>query len=471
MTSGVDPDAEAGAVTLTSRVVASGRRRVYGWVIVAAAFFCSFVVDGVAGSISMFLDNFREVTADCQKEAGNGTSTGQCLSSSLTSLVGSFLYGVYLLMGPIACSLADTFGYRLIIFSGSLIAASGFAVSFFVNNLYVLIVTYGVIGGMGFGLIYSPSIMYVCAYFKEGNALAVGLTVCGSSVGGMVFPLIVTALLHIWHWQGTMLFLAGVALLCCVAAAAMFDPQHKAHTQPLSVRPRGGGCLPPLVKEALHDMTRLSIYRHPAFLLYSIASFIGSLALLTPIFFLPDLAQSLYGITKDTSAYTMTAVNCANLAGRIAWGAVIDRSGWDPLKLHNACILLGGVWLGLLPVCGTFAGMLVDGAVYGFFIAPYISLMAVILSSRLGPEQLPLAFGQTQLLAGIASMLGPPIAEIISGAPAFYSSGALWIVAALIGSLIFLLPKSGKLSVKQETSGDPTNAVLESAQLTAVVDA
>ena len=43
------------------------------------------------------------------------------------------------------------------------------------------------------------------------------------------------------------------------------------------------------------------------------------------------------------------------------------------------------------------------------FPAPYISLMSIILSNRLGLDVLPSAFGQTQLLAGIASMIGPPI--------------------------------------------------------------
>lgn len=35
--------------------------------------------------------------------------------------------------------------------------------------------------------------------------------------------------------------------------------------------------------------------------------------------------------------------------------------------------------------------------------------MSTILTSRIGLEQLPSAFGQTQLIAGIASIIGPPL--------------------------------------------------------------
>ncbi|XP_055331946.1 monocarboxylate transporter 13-like [Paramacrobiotus metropolitanus] len=405
----------------------------YGWVIVGAAFLCSFVVDGVANSFGIYLIEFNDLFVEPE---------------SITSWIGSLLVGVYLFMGPIACGLADTFGYRIVIACGAVTAACGFGASFFVTNVYVLFLTFGIIGGIGFGFIYSPSIMCVCSYFQDQSALAVGIAVCGSSVGGMVFPNFVQLLLDYYGWQGSMLFLAGTALQCCIAAALMRNPQHKTLPALQITKATSGeddqGCLPPLIRQALADMINFHIYRVPTFLIYSCASFIGSIAFLTPSFFLPSFAIEKFPIDKDTAATVITAICGAGIIGRIFFGALADRPRFDALKIHNLCIFASGVTLALVPMCTSFTGLLINGVVYGFFIAPYISLMSIILSSRMGLEQLPIAFGQTQLLAGIASMIGPPLHGTVEGKTTssvpFYFAGAAWILASLVASLIFLLP-------------------------------
>ncbi|GAU97108.1 hypothetical protein RvY_08461 [Ramazzottius varieornatus] len=405
----------------------------YGWVIVGAAFLCSFIVDGIANAFGMYLIEFKDLYPD--------------QSESVLSWIGSLLVGCYLCMGPIACGLADSFGYRIIITSGSLVAAAGFLISAFVSNVHILFLTFGVIGGIGFGLIYSPSIMCVCSYFKEKSALAVGLAVCGSSVGGMVFPLFVQILLEEYGWQGSMLFLSGIALQCCIAGALMCCPKKPPPVViTLSTPGRLTPCLPPLLHQALMDMANLGIYMNPTFLAYSLASFVGSVAFLTPSFFLPDYAFKSYeGLDKETAAVVMTAVCGAGIFGRIFFGYLADHPNFDALGIHNVCIFTSGVMLALVPSCQSFTMLLIDGVFYGFFIAPYISLMSTILTSRLGLKLLPSAFGQTQLIAGVASMVGPPLHGMLgqhfNHEVPFYFAGGAWIMASMLATTIFFFPE------------------------------
>jgi hypothetical protein len=56
----------------------------YGWVIVAAAFICNFIVDGISNAFGPFMASYQE-TFDASKAA--------------VSLVGSLLIGTYLLSG------------------------------------------------------------------------------------------------------------------------------------------------------------------------------------------------------------------------------------------------------------------------------------------------------------------------------------------------------------------------------------
>lgn len=41
--------------------------------------------------------------------------------------------------------------------------------------------------GIGFGLVYLPSILIVNQYFEKRRALAMGIAVCGSGIGTTVF--------------------------------------------------------------------------------------------------------------------------------------------------------------------------------------------------------------------------------------------------------------------------------------------
>lgn len=49
--------------------------------------------------------------------------------------------------GPIAGTLSNRFGFRPVIMTGSVISSIGIAVSIFVNSIFLLYLTYGIVGG------------------------------------------------------------------------------------------------------------------------------------------------------------------------------------------------------------------------------------------------------------------------------------------------------------------------------------
>ena len=62
--------------------------------------------------------------------------------------------------------------------------------------------TYGVIGGIGLGLIYLPAVVAVGYYFERRRALATGISVCGSGVGTFLLAPLATVLLDEFGWKG-----------------------------------------------------------------------------------------------------------------------------------------------------------------------------------------------------------------------------------------------------------------------------
>ncbi|XP_052805368.1 monocarboxylate transporter 13-like isoform X2 [Mya arenaria] len=178
----------------------------WGWVVVFASLCCNIIVDGIAYSFGIFLPEFVEYFGE---------------SRSKVSLIGSLLCGTYLCAGPIVSGLTNKFGCRPVAMTGSLIATIAFVCARFSPNLDVLIVTYGVLGGFGFGMIYLPSIVSVGYYFEKKRAIATGIAVCGSGVGTFIFAPLTRYLLDNYDWKNAILIIAGIVFNGCVFGALM----------------------------------------------------------------------------------------------------------------------------------------------------------------------------------------------------------------------------------------------------------
>ncbi|XP_016933857.3 monocarboxylate transporter 14 [Drosophila suzukii] len=178
----------------------------YGWVICFASFMCNMIVDGIAYTFGIFLEEFVAYFHE-----GKGT----------VAWVGSLLSGVYLSAGPIVSALANKYGCRAVCIAGSIIACIAFVLSTFSTSVSMLMATYGFMGGFGFGMIYLPAVVAVGYYFETKRSLATGIAVCGSGFGTFAFAPLATYLLEEYGWKNALLIFAGLILNCAIFGAMM----------------------------------------------------------------------------------------------------------------------------------------------------------------------------------------------------------------------------------------------------------
>lgn len=178
----------------------------WGWVIVAASLVSNVIVDGIGYSFGVFLPEFVRTFG---------------ASRSKVSLIGSLLCGTYLCAGPIVSALTNKFGCRPVAMVGSVIATIAFVLATFSPSIEILILTYGVLGGVGFGMIYLPSIVSVGYYFEKRRAMATGIAVCGSGIGTFIFAPFTKFLLDTYDWKNALLIMAGIIFNGAVCGALM----------------------------------------------------------------------------------------------------------------------------------------------------------------------------------------------------------------------------------------------------------
>lgn len=179
----------------------------YGWIVVFASFVLNFIIDGIAYSFGVFLDAWM---VDFKS------------SKSKTSWVGSLLTGGYLLMGPLAGSLVNQYGFRKVVIAGALISSLGFVASRFAGSIDVLFFTYGIMGGIGFGLMFLPANVLVGLFFLKKRALATGIAVSGSGVGTLIIAPLIAEIVSQVGWQDALFFVAALALIGCFLGAIMY---------------------------------------------------------------------------------------------------------------------------------------------------------------------------------------------------------------------------------------------------------
>ncbi|XP_068992054.1 monocarboxylate transporter 14 isoform X5 [Neodiprion pinetum] len=178
----------------------------WGWVIVAASFMCNLVVDGIIFSFGVFLVHICEELS---------------VSKAQVALVGSLQSGFYLITGPFVSALANKYGFRLVAMLGSVISCSALILAFFGQSIELLCISYGVLGGIGAGLIYVPAVISAGFYFERWRALATGIAVCGSGIGAFILAPITKILINHYGWRGAFLIQAGMLLNCAVFGALL----------------------------------------------------------------------------------------------------------------------------------------------------------------------------------------------------------------------------------------------------------
>ncbi|PZC75298.1 hypothetical protein B5X24_HaOG206466 [Helicoverpa armigera] len=180
----------------------------WGWVVVFASFMVNLIADGITFSFGVFFPHFLEYF---------GESKGK------TAWIAGIFMAMPLLSGPIASFLTDRYGCRRMTIFGSILAAIGFVISAFVDNMETLFLTFGIMAGFGLSLCYVAAVVIVAYYFEKKRSLATGISVCGSGIGTFVFAPLTYVLLDEYGWRGTTLILAGLFLNMAVCGLLFRD--------------------------------------------------------------------------------------------------------------------------------------------------------------------------------------------------------------------------------------------------------
>ncbi|WKY10498.1 hypothetical protein Q1695_002671 [Nippostrongylus brasiliensis] len=212
-------------------------------------------------------------------------------------------------------------------------------------------------------------------------------------------------------------------------------------------------------------MVALGLLADPVFLLFCVSNLLTSLGFNSPLYFLPMHARQGVGLSSEEASHIISVYGLSNTLGRVVFGIVADHKlplprGWgrdtarNRLWMYNISLAICGLVSGLMFLYKDKISLCIYSAVFGFFLAAYITLTSVVLVDLLGLEKLTNAFGLLLLWQGVGTVFGPPAAGILADMSHSYNPSFIFcgIVLLVSGPMLFVIPALKKRQASQPQS-------------------
>jgi len=406
----------------------------WGWVVVLSSFLLQLLTIGITYTFGILLTELvNEFNVDMSTAAWIG-SIQPCL-----------LYFTGLASG----AMVERFGWRIVTMLGSVISAGGFLASSFTTDIYLLYVTYGVLTGIGNGLMYVTSMVTVQHYFEKKRAMATGIAVSGSGMGTLVFGFLVEFLISNFGWRNALRIEAGIMLLG-VICGAVFRPLENKKPKKKRSRTLDHVCSdseapPPYTEiDVIEGPTTkccgfidFAMFKKPVFLLFCMTMFLFCFGYHVPYTYTPDRATAL-GVPRNKAAFLVSIIGISNVAGRLLFGWLGDINVNCRFWLGGTMCLLGGASSCCVHWCNTYDTMVVYCVLFGVFSGCWVSLFPVVLVDLLGVDSIETSLGQVFAFSSMAFLIASPLSGFIIDTTGLYEA-PYWVVggAEMLGALFY----------------------------------
>ncbi|KAI0179888.1 MFS general substrate transporter [Hypoxylon sp. FL1284] len=340
-------------------------------------------------------------------------------SPSTISWIGSVQIWLCLLISVFAGRLLDAGLFLPTFLLGAVIQVLGMFLMSISTQYWSLMLTQGILTGIGSGIFFTPSLALVTTYFSKRRGLAVGLTTTGNSAGGMVYPIVVRQLLPTLGFAWTARVLAFINLACLSVVFAFMRPR-----------------LPPRKSGPIVD---IAAFRELAYDGVAAGIFTTSMANYFTFYYIASFGTEALGLSYSSASILVILINGAGIVFRVIPPIIADRVG--PINVITpvafAWAIVAFCWLAVGDVPGAYVFTVFYGIVSGSFQCLTATAIASITKRM---DMIGTRLGMIFSINSFASLTGPPIGGAIQAASGGRFAGAqAWAAVMTTIGLICLI--------------------------------
>lgn len=369
------------------------------------------------------------------------------LAAKLTALLGTtftaadlaIVFTVANSIGPVTmiCGgfITDKFGGpRGVILTGGIIFGVGMLLTGFASTLTQIIITYGLLVGLGLGMAYGCTINNTVKFFPDKRGFVGGIATATYGLSSVLIPPVANALNNSVGVSKSFIILGGV-FLAVIIICSMFIIKCPADYVPKGFVPKqvAGG------KPAV-DKDWKKMLADPVFYIMILMLTCGAFSGLMITSQASPMAQRITGMSVGMAATAVSMLALFNSAGRIVAGTLSDKLGRVAVLRGAFIIEIAGLALlfttGEGDVFRFMAAVSVIGICFGALMGVYPGFTA----DQFGPRNNSVNYGIMFIGFAVAGYFGPTVCGKILASTGTY--GVAFIVSmalAVIGILLSIV--------------------------------
>ncbi|KAI2606752.1 MFS general substrate transporter [Hypoxylon sp. NC1633] len=381
------------------------------WLVVAGGFASLFSTFGLINCVGVFVNYYVNGPL-----ASYGTSS--------VSWITSFQIFMMTALNAVMGRLFDNYGPRWLLIIGTLLYSFGLMMLSLSTEYYQIILTQGIVCPVGMSAVFNAAMNSVMGWFFKRRAAALGITVSGSSLGGVILPIMMDHLIERIGFAWTIRVLGFIFLALCGFACVTVKSRLPPRKKPFNI----GDYMRP--------------FRELPFVFVFLGTFFSFWGMFLPFSYIELQAQQ-QGIDASIVPYLLPILNAVSIPGRILPGFVGDRFG-----RFNVMVFISGlsgiITLALWVPAQSTAATVVYGAIFGFSSGGFISLMPAVIAQISDIREIGTRTGVAFIGAAFGALTGSPIGGAIIAAQggSFLGTQIFCGVVMMVGMLCFLVART-----------------------------
>jgi OFA family oxalate/formate antiporter-like MFS transporter len=354
--------------------------------------------------------------------------TALAVSPAALQVTFSLLIVLQTFFSPLQGWLVDRFGPRLLIATGGFLSGLGWVLAAYATSLWALYVSYGIICGLGTGIVYVGVVGQVVRWFPDARGFAAGMVAAGYGMGAILTTFPISASIAASGYQAALQQYGIIFAVIGVAAALGL---------------RSPPTLTPAQSTEAGGVGSATMLKSPIFWLMFVMMSLMSTSGLMVISQIGNFAAD-FGIAKLTVwgfaalPLALTIDRFTNGLTRPFFGWLSDRIGRENTMFCAFTLEAAAMAIWLLTITDPLWFALLSGVVF-FGWGEIFSLFPSTLTDTFGARKATQNYGFLYIAQGIGSIFGGPLAALLhQGTGSWTSVFAVCIGADLVAGALAL---------------------------------
>jgi OFA family oxalate/formate antiporter-like MFS transporter len=345
-------------------------------------------------------------------------------AAALTSSIMLAMFVLGIILGGYA---QDKLGPKRVTLAGSVLIGAGMACTALVtaNAPQLVYITYGVVGGLGVGTVYTATVAAIQKWFPDRRGFASGMIVSAFGFSLVVFAPLAKAMLSGMGVTATfLLFGGGFLIVCGICSLAIQNP-------PEGYLPKGYQPAQAIANRRQYAPKEIVKTKQYYLLAGGLLFTLPAYFILNPVFLSLGAAR---GLSEDLALLGVALTGVSSAAGRLIISWISDKTGRKAAMIAIALIILAA---SLVMIVGEGPLFLLCIMLISLSFGGASSVYAAMTAESFGTKYGGMNFGLVMLGFGISALAFPIISNRLTAGGSY--TGAFLLAAATCAVAVILV--------------------------------